>query len=232
MPGRFDRGLLRFVRHLPFTILMSGVIFAIGVWSETISRPLKPAELELVGLAGKHLASGQWGRIITSALITHGGSAFWTSWIACTGFLAISELRSGTRRTAGLFWIGHSWTVIVIALAVVAPLYRMGFRAGLMLYTAVDVGPSAGFWSCMGGVVAGLPRRFHFTVGIAVGTTLVVIALTELREITTSPAQVVADLSHVAAFMSAFLVTVAMSVWTRRSHRWTPGNKRRSVAKG
>jgi hypothetical protein len=122
----------------------------------------------------------------------------------------LAELMWGSLQAALLFWGGHIWTVLAVTIGVVVPLYHMGFQSGLLLFTALDVGPSAGFFSCLGGVMAGLHRQFRWVAGILVSAVLIAVAIVRWKEIVSAPQQVIADMSHVAAFGSAFGVTVTL----------------------
>ncbi|HQZ38045.1 MAG TPA: rhomboid family intramembrane serine protease [Vicinamibacterales bacterium] len=199
-------------RRLPFTIVMSAAMFATAVWSSTTHRPLGIPASDMLGLAGTHLADGQWHRLVTSVFVTKGAAVFWRSWAALTVFTALAERRWGSWPTAGLFWGGHLWAVLVVTLGVAMPLYRWGSEAGLLLFTSSDVGPSAGYWSCIGAVVAGLPPRRRWPIGLVMGAALVVALSASSNAIASAPDRVLADAAHLVAFASGFGLTFAVGI--------------------
>ncbi|MDH4064321.1 MAG: rhomboid family intramembrane serine protease [Acidobacteriota bacterium] len=211
---------------LPFTVSMSTVVLSAAVWSSTTHRPLGSLESDMLGLAGTHLAAGQWHRLVTSVFLTQGGAVFWRSWAALTVFTGLAERRWGSWPAVGLFWGGHLWAVLVVTLGVATPLYHWGSEAGLLLFTASDVGPSAGYWSCLGAVVAGLPQNRRRLGGLLIGAALVVASLVGWSTLASAPERVLADATHLVAFASGFGLMVALG---RRPIR-QPGGEVTSVS--
>jgi hypothetical protein len=204
------------MRRFPFSGVMSFALLAVAIWSSTTHRALGQPATEQLGFAGAHLAAGEWHRLVTSVFLTHGGGVFWRSWIASSAFTALAERRWGSWRTAGLFWGGHLWAVLFVTLGVAAPLYQAGSREGMLLFTASDVGPSAGYWTCIGAIVAVLPVNRRWPIGVLIALALAAMLTVGWRTLATAPDQVVADAAHLVAFLSGFGVAAAAGVTRRR----------------
>jgi hypothetical protein len=166
----------------------------------------------MLGFAGTHLASGEWHRLVTSVFLTQGGAVFWRSWLALTVCTALAERRWGSWSTVGLFWGGHLWAILLVTMGVAAPLHLLGSRVGLLLFTASDVGPSAGYWSCLGAVVAGSSPNRRRLFGILIGAALSVAVPLGWRHLGSAPERVVADVAHLVAFASGFALPLTLGI--------------------
>jgi hypothetical protein len=194
---------------------MSAALLAVAVWSSTTHRPLGASESDLLGLAGAHLAAGEWHRLVTSVFLTQGGAVFWRSWAALTCFTALAEWRWGSWPTAGLFWGGHVWAVLV-TVGVATPLYQWGSEAGLLLFTANDVGPSAGYFSCLGAIVAGLSVRPRWLAALGIGAALIATLPAGWSTLASAPERVLADTAHLVAFAFGFGLAIALGLHQAR----------------
>ncbi|MCB9854500.1 MAG: hypothetical protein H6818_02350 [Phycisphaerales bacterium] len=212
------------MKQLAFTITMALALFVVAAASDTLFNRISDASLDAAGLSMNHISGLQIHRIITSTFLTHGGTVFWRSWIALIIILALCELRIGTARTAGAFWLGHFLTVIAMALVIVPVLRLTTDEAGAIVYTAIDVGPSAGYFTCLGVVVVTISnRRLRAIVSTCIVFALIALSLWRFSSIRESPHVFLADSAHALAFIGGALAARGLRLRTK-----TPSTGRRS----
>jgi hypothetical protein len=192
------------VRRLPFTLITVVVLILAAVLTNSHAGDLPREWFDRLAFAPRDLLLLEWSRLITSALVTGGGAAFW----AGLGFVAFTagaaEWLAGTRRAVLTFWGVHLVTLLVESLLIALPLHTLGFELGTAVYLARDVGPSAGAFGCLGLVCARLPRPRQWVGGGLVLATLVTVFVLEV--ITGQGAVAVsADLAHLLAFPLGWL---------------------------
>jgi hypothetical protein len=192
------------IRRLPFTLISLAVLGLAAVVTNSHVGDLSREWFNHLAFAPRDLSSIQWPRLITSALVTRGGGAFWQM----MGMVALTtggaEWLAGTRRSVLTFWGVHLTTVLVESLVIALPLHTLGFSLGTTLYLARDVGPSAGSLGCLGLACARLPRSLQWTGGGLVLAGLATVFV--LAVVTTQDASVVsADLAHLLAFALGWL---------------------------
>jgi hypothetical protein len=194
----------RIVRRLPFTLINLVVLLLVAVLTNSHAGELPREWFNRLAFAPRDLLLLEWARLITSALVTGGGIAFW----AGLGFVAFTtgaaEWLSGTRRAALTFWGVHLAALLVESLLIALPLHVLGFELGTALYLARDVGPSAGAFGCLGLACARLPRPWPWVSGGLILAALVTVFLLDV--ITGQGAVAVsADLAHLLAFPLGWL---------------------------
>jgi hypothetical protein len=195
-----------FLRRVPFTLLMlAGLAFAALV-TNTYFQEITRHWLNRTGFASNDLWYWRLERMFTSALVTLGGKVFWVAILMVAVIVGLAEWITGWRRTAATFWGVHLLTLVLLSLIISLLLHQLrafGVEASVV---ARDVGPSAGYFACLGLVSARLKRPWHWVVSGGILVILFAIALF-MPAIAGESAQLKfsADLAHLLAFPLGWL---------------------------
>ena len=125
---------------LTFLIFATGVFF--GTWYERLPERIRI----LLGHTPQHITSGVWDRVFSSLPITGEPSHLYASLVMT--LLCVGWLESNRRWAIALavFFGSHLITVIVEGLLLV----QLNRNSTHWLLTSYDVGPSAGYYGCLG----------------------------------------------------------------------------------
>jgi len=130
--------------------------------------------------------------------VTSGGLGFWLPYGAMIGLISIAEWLTGTRRTALAFWLSHLGACV--GEAVFTGLAIQFFNSTMLnnVHSLRDVGPSAGYFGCIGAITAHIPRPWRYLVGVAIIAALVGGMIVSAQRGAT--VEVTAGLAHLLAF--------------------------------
>lgn len=142
--------MLSALKSIAFTMTMAVLMIIAGLRIGSHRGPASPELFERVGFSPWHLIRGPFLRVLRSAFYTAGGAAFYISLLMLIFCVSITERVFGNWQTAGLFWSSHLITLLVTSFCIAIPLHRMRIGRGALLATAHDVGPSAGYYGCLG----------------------------------------------------------------------------------
>ena len=159
---------LVWIRQFPFTLITLGILILFTLITNTQVDSLSRTWLNRLGFAPRDLIHMDWGRIITSALVTYGGRAFWEALVLIALAVGLSEYLCGTFRAAGTYWGVHFTTLLIVTYLVAIPLHVFGLSIGSALIVARDVGPSAAYFGCLGLVSARLNSPWRWIIGILI----------------------------------------------------------------
>ena len=192
--------MLRWFSAVPFTLVMAGGLALVAVLTGSHAGELGEPDLRSHGFAAGHLWELEVWRLITSVFLTLGAGTFWVSWGMVWLCVGIAERRFGTWRCAAVFWGVHVSTLVLQSLVLALPARQMELWWGQLLAAEHDVGPSAGYYGCLGAVMGDLrgPARWWLSAGL-----LVVLAGRLARTLmlaAVEPVPVSADVAHVIAF--------------------------------
>lgn len=197
--------LSRLIRRFPFTLLMLIVLGITAVFTNTHLSTLTKDWLARLGYSPSDLWLLNWERLFTSALVTFGKSVFWQA----AGMIALAvgtaEWLAGTKRTAVTFWGVHITTLLSESLLVALPLHLSGNTTGTALILARDVGPSAGYFGCLGLASRRLPRPWQWLSGTAVLAGLIWTLFQSPKAGQGTAVKLAADLAHLIAFPLGWL---------------------------
>jgi hypothetical protein len=160
-------------RRLTFTLVMCGGLLIMAVLSGSLTHPLSPAWQDRLGFASSDLFTWGWERIFTSAMVTSGGKWFWLPFGLMLILTSVAEWLAGTRRTALAFWIAHLGATVGESLLTGVVVQFSSSSLLSQLHSLRDVGPSAGYFGCIGLITAYFPRPWKYLVGLAVITGLI-----------------------------------------------------------
>lgn len=196
---------LNFLRRIPFTLLMSGGLVIAALMSNTYFEQISRRWLNRTGFAPNDLWYWRLERLFTSALVTSGGRVFWQALFFVAFAVGAAEWLAGSKRTAATFWGVHLLTLILLSLIVSLTLDQLrnfGLEASEV---ARDVGPSAGYFACLGLVSARLKRPWNWVSGGILLAVFLVAFLLPAGVGENAQVKFSADLAHLMAFPLGWL---------------------------
>ena len=198
------RRIVRLIQRLPFTLIMLVTLVIGALLTNTHTDALSTYWLNRLGFAPHDVWYWRWERLLTSALVTSGNWVFWQALGMVALAVGAAEWLAGTRRTIITFWGVHLVTLLVESLLIAWPLHQSGSATGTALVMARDVGPSAGYFACLGLACARFPRKLW---GKIAGSIIFIGLLVTLGQSInrTDVVKVFADLAHVLAFPLGWL---------------------------
>lgn len=208
-------GVPELLMRLPLTLLLFALILGLGIMANAHLGELDTWIHRRVGYSTRLLFEGEAHRILVSLLFTAGGVAFYQSLAMLAWIVGWTEWHYGTRLTAWVFFGVHVTTIIIMSLLIAWPLASIGAAHGQVLFSERDVGPSAGYYGCLGFSVAMITQRsWRQRLMSAVGLILVLrLGWSSWQLEQTSGGAFSADLAHTIAFPLGALLSNA---WKRR----------------
>ncbi len=195
-----------------FTSLMLIMILSFAALTKSNAGQLPEEWLSRMGFAPKDIWLQKFENIFLSAFITDSRRAFIQALIMiflCVGGL---ELVSTTWTTMLYFWGIHVLTLFFVTLFIIRPFEKTGHALGQSLYLSKDVGPSAGYFGCMGVLIhsffgAGISWVIFFVILIGMMIYLRMPVSKEKKMM-----KLHADLAHMVALSMGFLIHFFTSV--------------------
>ncbi|MCX6048938.1 MAG: hypothetical protein NT075_27880 [Chloroflexi bacterium] len=202
------------IRHPPskligkfaFTWVMLSAFLMAALGTQTHIQTLTPRWLERLGFAPHDLWFWRWERLFTSVLITTGGQLFAPVLGIFTFSIGVVEWLAGTKRAMATFWGVHLLTMLIESLLIILPLHRLGYPRGTALTLVRDVGPSAGYFGCLGFATQRLPARLGQFIHSFILGILLINWLTPALQAEEHDTKFFADLAHLIAFPLGRLV--------------------------
>lgn len=208
---------MRILHKWPFTSLLLAALALTGILTQTHRLRLSQSWLTVLGFSPADLGRRQGRRIITSALVTNGAEVFWQALSFTAVFSGLAEYMAGTRRAAAAFWGVHIVTLLSESLLVLWPLRLWNLAWSEAMALARDVGPSAGYFGCLGLVCQKLPGRWRGLISGGIFSLLFGVLFLPLRKDETRAVKLTADIAHLMAFPSGWLLGWVMDKMDRRS---------------
>lgn len=145
--------------------MMAGLILA-AVFTNTYFEQITRHWLNRTGFSPRDLWYGRVERMFTSALVTSGGMVFWQALFFIALFVGLAEWKTGTMQATATFWGVHLLTLVLLSLIVSAALHQLRDFGLAASEIERDVGPSAGYFACLGLVSAQLKHPWNWVSGI------------------------------------------------------------------
>ncbi len=192
--------VFRCLRPFPFTVLMLAILIGVAIWTRTHTGAIAPSIRRSLGFSPLHLARGEWTRLLSCVFFTVGGVKFYASAVMLAIGVGAAERLYGTKQAFALFWGIHLGTLLIASLLVAIPLHAMDVYRGSVLASARDVGPSAGYYGCLGSACAAIPTRWRVVVIASILTIFAIRLVWSLVTIPDNGRAMSADLAHMIAF--------------------------------
>jgi hypothetical protein len=149
--------------------------------------------------------------------VTHGGPVFWQALGMMALGVGTAEWLTGSKRTALTFWGVHLVTLLTESWLIAPFLHLFIAIPADTLTIARDVGPSAGYFACLGLAIWQLPRRWRGWAAAALLTGLIATLVRPLRPNEDLSLKLFADIAHLIAFplgfLSSWLVTAGLTIF-------------------
>jgi len=191
---------LALLRQLPLTFTLLVLMLVCNVAAKTLTALLRPAWQKLFGFAPVDLWTGEWYPLFSSLLLTTGRFSFYASFVMLAVCVGLTERRCGTLRALLTFLGVHVVALLILSILVAWPLAQLGVERGQLLFDTNDVGPSAGYYGCLGLFVIVSGWRWRKTLFLGILLILLVRASWDWVEIPDQPEQLTANLAHLIAF--------------------------------
>lgn len=183
---------------------MTLTLFAL--WSDSYSDSLNPLWRRSLGFAPVSLVDLNWHQTLTSLVVTAGERHFLQSMAMLTIAVGFCEYVHGTSAAIKVFFTSHLFVIVGLSLLVVLPAHYAGSDWGTALATQQDVGPSAGYYGCLGAGFASMKsgrRRLAMSVTLMILLVRLVNSVSQLPDLASIAS---ADLSHLVALPLGFLL--------------------------
>lgn len=184
------------------TVMLLGFAFS----SQSIWQPLHEAWRDWLGFAPTNLLNFQWQRLLTSLLLTAGGWKFAASLVMLIVCVGLAERRYGTLATMKLFLTTHLLVLITISAIVLVVTTFISSPSLLALAKGRDIGPSAGYYGCLGALLLSLPSKGKQVGFLCVLSILLIRLAYSTTHLPEDAAVVSADIAHLLALpLGSFL---------------------------
>lgn len=199
------RQLRSFISRLPITLILLLSLVIGGLITNTTVEQLTSHWLNHTGFAPNDLWYWRLERLFTSALVTSGGLVFWEACLQVGMFVGLAEWMTSWKRAAATFWGVHLLVLILTSLIISLSLHQLKAIGLEASETARDVGPSAGYFACLGLVSARLKRPWNWFSGTILFAFFVVVLFLPPAAGEDARIKFSADLAHALAFPTGWL---------------------------
>ena len=202
--------VIRAVLRCPFTLGMLASLVVAGIYGKTHVGLLDSQVRHHAGYSVRLLVEGELHRGFTSLFFTAGGWHFYSSLMMLAVAVGWVESSYGTVRAATAFVGIHLATLLLMSVGV-ASLYAMiETHRGSLLWEVKDVGPSAGYYGCLGLAIAGMSPGLRLSVIGAIMVVLMSRLAWSSFHLPENGHVMSADIAHLIAFPFGLLFFLMM----------------------
>lgn len=189
-----------FLRRLPFTLFMLSGLALAALVTNTYFEQITHHWLNRTGFSPNDLWYGRLERLFTSAFVTSGGIVFWEALFFVAFAVGLAEWITGSKQTLITFWSIHLLALILLSLIISLAIHQLRNFGLETSELARDVGPSAGYFACLGLVSARLKRPWGWISGGILLTIFIVVLFLPPAAGETAEIKFSAGLAHLLAF--------------------------------
>lgn len=161
--------------------------------------------LQRTGFAPNDLCYWRIERMVTSALVTSGGKVFWEAIFFVAFAVGLAEWLTGSKRAFATFWGMHLLALVLSSLIISLAVHQLRAFGVEASEVARDVGPSAGYFACLGLVSAKMKHPWNLINGITLFAIFVTAILLPAGAGESAAIKFSADLAHMLAFPLGWL---------------------------
>ncbi len=181
------------------------IVFLTGLYTRSHLGELDRAFHDRFGHSPQSLLEGRVHRLLTSLFFTQGGWHFYASLVMATLAIGLDEYNNGTLATVAIFFGVHLVTLICMFLGVALWTSYSPSRTSRLIWNARDVGPSAGYYGCLGHAFSTMDTALTTTTFIACLSILAIRLIHSIRQNFDDAHIVSADFAHLLALPLGFL---------------------------
>lgn len=189
-----------FLSRLPFTLAALGGLEITALVTNTTLQSITRHWLNRTGFAPNDLWYWRIERMFSSALVTSGGIVFWEALFFVAFAVGLAEWMTGWKRTAATFWGVHLLALILLSLIISLGIHQLRNFGLEAAEVARDVGPSAGYFACLGLVSARLKHPWSWVSGGILFGMFVITLFMPAEVAENAQIKFSADLAHMLAF--------------------------------
>jgi hypothetical protein len=193
------------LRRIPFTLVMLSALLLAGMLTGTYFSQITHHWLNRLGFAPNDLWYWRLERMFTSAIITSGGKVFWEALLFTAFAVGLAEWMTSTGRAAATFWGIHLLALVMLSLIISLSLHQLRAFGLEVSEVARDVGPSAGYFACLGLASARLKQPWQWLTGAVLLVAFVLAFFMPAPVGESSKIKFSADLAHLLAFPLGWL---------------------------
>jgi hypothetical protein len=205
------RRALGFLRRVPFTLVMLLSLLVAALLTNTYVEQITHHWLARAGFAPNDLWYMRFERLFTAAVVTAGGRIFWEAMLLTAFAVGLAEWGTGWRRTAATFWGVHLLTLVLLSLIISLAIHQLRAFGIEASEVARDVGPSAGYFACLGLVSARLKQPWNWISGAALFAGFILAFFRSPASGQAASVKFSADLAHLLAFPLGWLSSYLFS---------------------
>ncbi len=194
------------LRRFPFTACLLIVVATAAICAQAFPGSLDSYWSMNFGFAPRHLVSGELLRLVTSVFLTHDALHLASALCMILLVVAQSERVFGSIKALILFGLSHLTSMLVFAIGVGIGQWALISPAIATLYDFHDVGPSAGYYGSLGGLLLTWKSKYRSWSILAVIAFLVVRATTSANSMPESHAVLSADIVHLIAVVAGMAI--------------------------
>jgi hypothetical protein len=202
--------------RLPFTLTMLACLVIAALVTNTYFLEITKHWLNRTGFAPNDLWYWRIERMFTSALVTSGGKVFWEALFFVAFAVGLAEWMNGWWRAAATFWGVHLLALILLSLIISLGIHQLRDFGLEAAEVARDVGPSAGYFACLGLVSAQLKRPWNLVSGGLLFAMFVITLFMPAAAGENAQIKFSADLAHMLAFPLGWLSSL---IGQKQAHR-------------
>ena len=202
---------------VPFTIVLLACIIGAGIWTKIYRGALSHHWIERFGFAPKDLWNARLEQLFFSLFFTNNRRSFIQAIVLIVFAVGGMEWNAGTLRAALTFWGIHATTLIVLSFFIIFPLHKLKTTVGKELALVKDVGPSAGYFGCLGFMTRPFPFPWPWLAAFLVLAGLLIYSFVPPRRDESFQVKRHADWAHIIAFV---LGVVAGILWPIKTVSW------------
>ncbi len=176
------------------------VLIVAGILGKSHVGPLDDQLHRNAGYSMDLLIRGEVHRAITSLFFTAGGWRFYASLVMFALAVGWVEWQQGTRRSAATFFGVHFATLAIMIIGVAIWVAVSNTHRGNLLWNVQDVGPSAGYYGCLGLAIAGLSPAIRTPAMAGIASLLAVRLVWSFLHLPEEGRVLSADTTHLIAF--------------------------------
>ncbi len=183
------------------------LMIAAGIYGRTHVGPLARELESRIGHSPHLFWTGQWHRSLTSILFTGGRLKFYVSLSMLVFSVGWLEITKGPVVAAMTFVGVHLATLMIMSIGIALSTALRETHRGNLLWYVTDVGPSAGYYGCLGAALVNLGPNFQLPVFAAICLVLAARCGWSSYHLPENGQVMSADIAHAIAFPLGFMIS-------------------------